>query len=309
MYKKHIIATGAALLLCSTGAFADPFTFDPTGVAGASGNITNVGSFDQAPGNALSVGGGGVLSPGQQVTVLYQANLSTANAATTTAPSVFANGDGGKYFTFVAGYSEIVTNGGANFAIFDFNSAGSVNFFKMYATTSAGDNLTGAGFTSSTVILSGHFISTGFASSYVRSGTGTEKFDQFGGDDYSNFQSITGAGSTSLTAVIDSFDTNYFPDLIAGSTFGFINTSQVTPFKQVDPSRAFIDSTGTTSAATAAGLGPTNGGVGSGPNFQLQADANTSFVRAVPEPDSVALFGLGLGLVGLFAKRRARKQA
>ena len=56
-------------------------------------------------------------------------------------------------------------------------------------------------------------------------------------------------------------------------------------------------------------LGAVNGGANSGPNFQLQADANTSFVRAVPEPDSVALFGLGLGLVGLFAKRRARKQA
>lgn len=307
MFKKQILAAGVALLLGSSGAMADPFTFDPTGTPGAGGDITNLGAFDQAPGNALAIGGGGVLVAGQRITILYQANLNTANSNNNGTP-VFLNGTGGNYFTFVAGFGEVISSGGGPTAGFSFDPTNTVNFFRVYRNSSAGDNLSGANFTGGNLILSGTINSAGFSGSFNQNvGAGLQNFDQFNGDSYNGFQSIVGSGGTSLNATVSFLDANYFPDLTVGTTLAFFNTSIVVPFDTVDPSRAFINNTGTVSAVTAPALGAQNGGAGSGPNFQLQADGNNTFRRAVPEPDSLLLLSLGLGLVGFLGKRR--KQA
>ena len=320
MVKKQIFALGAALALCSTGAFADTFTFDPTGTPGATGNISGIGLFDQTPGNALAINGSAAftLNTAAQITVLYQANLGVAYGADGSTP-LYVNGQGGTFFTFVAGFGEKIIGGdpAAGTAVFGFDPTNTTNYYKVYATTSAGNNLTGTGFTSTKLIMQGLFDGTGFASNYSRSVTDpnnprntnyTQNFDQSSnGNQYGTFQSVVGAGSTKLNATVTYTDTDYFPDLLAGSSFSFFNTSQVTPFTQVDPSQAFINLAGTQSAVTAPGLGAQNGGIGNGPNFQLQADANQSFTRVVPEPDSLLMLGLGLGLISFLSKRR--KQA
>ena len=85
-------------------------------------------------------------------------------------------------------------------------------------------------------------------------------------------------------------------------TLSFFNTSQVTPFLQVDPSARF-SSNGIANGDVVANRGAVNGVTG--PDFQFQADANTSFqVSAVPEPETYALMLGGLGLIGFVARRR-----
>ena len=312
MFKKHILAVAFMLVGAST-AMADTFSFNPTGT-GPVGAITNAGSFDQKPGNALAQGGGGViLAAGQKITVLYQANLGAVLDDTSQSNTVFTQGQGGRFFTFVAGYGEQVTSGSAATAGFSFDATNPVNFFKIYASSGNGDNLSGANFTSGTVILSGVVLGTGFSSSFnvnldSAGNPQTALFDGFGVDNYAGYRSIIGGGGTNLTVRVNSLDANYFPDLTAGSTLSFFSTTQATPFNQVDPSRLFINNTGTVSQATTPNRAARNGASGTSANdFQLQADASSTFTRVIPEPDSLLLLGLGLGVVGFLGKRR--KQA
>lgn len=307
-FALHPVA--AALLVLPTLAFAQstPFTFDPTGTPGAIGDISGLGAIDQSPGNALSVGG--VITPvGGQANLLYQANLGTLN--NTAGNPVFLNGTGGNFFTFVAGFRETFTstttgagNQTATFAL----AAGAPNFFTMYRTSAPGDNLTGLGFTTGTPILTGVINSTNFSSNFsesLASRTSPVTFDQFGANNYPGVTTVVGSGASQFNATITSFDAAYFPSFSAASLIlSFFNTSQVTPFLQVDPSARF-SSDGTANGDVVANRGAINGV--SGPDFQFQADANTSFqVTAVPEPETYALLLGGLGLVGFVAKRRRR---
>lgn len=307
-FAFHSIA--AAVLALPTFAFAQatPFTFDPTGTPGGAGDITGLGALDQSPGNALSVGGV-TAGTGGEATLLYQANLGTLN--NTLGNPVFLNGTGGNYFTFVAGFREtftsIVSGGGNTTASFAL-AAGAPNFFTMYATSAPGDNLTGMGFTSGTPILTGVINATGFTSSFTESDASLASpvtFDQFNANDYPGVTTVVGAGASSFNATITSFDANYFPSFSATSLIlSFFNTSQVTPFLQVDPSARF-SSDGVADGDLLASRGMVNGV--SGPDFQFQADANTSFqVSAIPEPGTYALLLGGLGLVGFVAGRRRR---
>ncbi|HZW72693.1 MAG TPA: PEP-CTERM sorting domain-containing protein [Caldimonas sp.] len=287
-------------------AQATTFTFDPTGTPGAAGNITGLGALDQSPGNALSIGGA-TTPVGGTATLLYQANLGTLNNAA--GVPVFLNGTGGNFFTFVAGFREtftsITSSGGNTTATFSLAS-GTPNFFTMYRTSAPGDNLTGLGFTSGTPILQGVLSPTNFSSNFTESNasrTSPVTFDQFGTNNYPGVMSVVGTGASAFSATITSFNPNYFPDLSAATlVMSFFNTSQVTPFAQVDPSAAF-SSNGTANGDVTANRGAVNGV--SGPDFQFQADANTSFqIAAVPEPQTFALMLGGLGFVGFLTRRR-----
>ena len=310
--KPAVLHPLAVALLALPGvvfAQSTTFTFDPTGTPGATGNITGLGAMDQSPGNALSIGGA-TTPVGGTATLLYQANLGTLNNAA--GVPVFLNGTGGNFFTFVAGFREtftsITSSGGNTTATFSL-AAGTPNFFTMYRTAAPGDNLTGLGFTTGTPIMQGFLNATNFSSSFSEtnaSRTSPVTFDQFGTNNYAGVTSVVGTGASAFSATITSFDANYFPDLNAATLLlSFFNTSQVTPFAQVDPSARF-SSNGVANGDVVATRGAINGV--SGPDFQFQADANSSFqVAAVPEPQSYALMLGGLGFIGYLVRRRQRR--
>lgn len=313
MKNKWLLAIIALSL--SVSASADLITFDPTG--GGNG-FSNAQTFDWKPGNALAIGGNpaGGLNEGDGITLLYQANLGTV--LDDQGSTLFSNGADGNYFTLVAGFEETVdtvTRNGAGdvtSVTFAFNDKGDTNFFKIYALDAQGNNLSGEGFTDDSVVLSGTITGQNFNSNFSTNGE-IGLFDGNGTDDYNGFQSIIGSGSSALIASVDFQDEGYFPtfninDLLVSLENAKFNTSQVTPFNQVDPSKAFINLTGTQSAETAPDLGSINGQPQSTDhNFQLQADANNSFTtsaKPVPEPATVALLGAGLGILGFMRRRR-----
>lgn len=278
-----------------------------------------IDSIDEKPGNALSIGGSGAtLAKGDSLQLLYQANVfgTTLNGNTATVSCGFTVGSfsfPAACLTVVAGFPETVTARTGTSVLTDptqvsfaltpgagaISAPNATNFFYIYANAVDGDNLAGTGFTTGTRILSG-FISNVFSSNFSTNG-GVERFDQFGGDNYAGKQTLVGGGATSLSVKVTSVDPAFFPNFGASNiAFSFFNTSQVTPFREVDPSMMFsLD--GMANGGTTPVLGSINGVTGR--DFQLQADGNQSFV-SIPEPGTITLVGMMLAGLGFMKRRR-----
>ncbi len=318
--KLLLSAAVAALMATPFVAKADPFLFDADG--GGAGAAVTATLIDQAPGNALAQGAltnvGTADAPlftavaGTRFTLYYQANLSVLKNE---GQVVFANGFlGSPYFTVTAGFGEVVTsasgigadgNSNANFA---FDPTNPVNFFRIYATNAAGNDLTGAGFSTGTLIYEGQVIdqpSSNFGSN-LAAGV-NQDLDKFNANNYPGITSVTGTGASTINVLTTFFNPGYFPSLTDGAIINSnFNTSTVVPFQQVDPSRCFASRT--QDCAVQYNIGTING-VG-GPDFLLQADANQTLTQQpgqVPEPGTTALLGLGLAFMGLFGASRKKK--
>ena len=313
--SNRLCRNGLTLLSCL--AFcglsnANPIAFDPTGLGGSQGSL-KIDLIDQAPGNEIAVGVDAA-STNTALTRYDQANLQSLSLD---GVPVFSQGDGGNHFTFVSGYGAVLTANvpvsGGNVIVFAFDATNPTNFYRMYATgPTQGDNLTGTGFVpTSGLILSGHFIASGFSSAFVLGNTSSIPLDSFNANDYPAIESVVGSGGTAITLVIDAFDADYFPDLIVGATTSFSNASEVLPFREVDPSARFTAMDGSTFVG-AASVGTVNG---FGANTMFQIDANQSFVAEtatpkdpihVAEPRSIALVAVSL-LAALVPTRRRRR--
>lgn len=319
LFQKTLIA--AALALPVLASATDTITFDMNG--GGAGQLFSVDVLDWLPGNALSVGGNpvGGLQVGNTTQLLYQANLGSAVLGQTAVATAGLNG--AQSFTAVAGVNEVVLTAGPN-ATFGFNDTAvrdASNFFYIYANQ-VGSNLSGLGFASAggTLVMSGYIsnvISSNFTATLDVNGNPViaPRLDNFGTDNYPAIDTLVGSGSSDIDVVIDFANQAYFPGLAVGGvfSFAFFNSSQVTPFSQADPSACFSSDgvAGGAACSVAHNLGTINGvrvaGDTASHNFQFQADANMSFAQDVPEPGSLALVGLALGVVGFVGRRNNKK--
>lgn len=296
--------TLAALGLGPTARAAVVIDFDPNGTAGA--RTESVLQFDEAVGNALAVGS--ILTPGvpnflTPFTVLYQARIGLlvdGNGDVVAVPGFDTAGE----LTIVSSFREVQTITGPNSVSLSTNTDQTGSFVRIYFDPSNNaDNLAGTGFDNGTLIYEGT-VNQGGVGSFANTPGAIADFDNVGVNNYPGIQTVVGAGGTSITANTTFQDPNFFLTSIATLEFAF-NTSNVVPFAQVNPSMTFAFAGVTPNLGP--GPGVTINGF-SGPDFQFQADANSSFQVAIPEPATVSGALVGVGLLGLGALRARRRR-
>jgi len=326
--KIKALVAAVGLALAASAAYADTVTIDPDN--GGSNAPIQIGSLDWSQGNAqlrgLQTDASGAPIPETTFQVYAHATLSAftgPNGKPIGGTSLNDPGAGGYEWTFVAGFTErvVASNGANGQASFQVVPNAPENFFRVYFDPlQDADPLSGNGFDNGTLILAGN-ISSG-SGDFTRTtppGGGIDGFgplDQFGDDNYPGLRSVSGTGGTRAQGTVSFFNPAFFqtsPLIIALN----LQSQQNLPYEQQDPSaffyslvNAIAQSAPTVPGASITNLGPINGaaagectGCATG-NVMFQTDGSTAFtVARVPEPGSLALMALGLGLAGVFSRR------
>ena len=193
---------------------------------------------------------------------------------------------------------------------FDFG-ASATNYFQIFAGTTPGNDLTGAGYPAAgdTLILEGTWLDDDdfFAAFTANDLTPDEPLDQFSGgpgnNNYPGVTTIEGSGAFKGNLDVTFAHPLYFPGFNLGTVF-VGSSEQRLPYQQTNPSECFYDGVVACGQPGVASVGPLNGI--SGPNTMLQTDASFSFLtpQQVPEPATMALFGLVLLGGGATLRRR-----
>jgi len=300
--------------------------FNPTG--GGIGGTTNFGTIDFStidvlPGNALAVGfnksdgaGGFRLpNPGETFTLLYQANVGSLVDGNGDPVFTYSNGTTGQ-LTVVAELTErvVTISGGAGTGTATFRTAGGGTLTYYFNPTRIASNLAGTGFAPGTTgnpnnnftqVYQGTILGGDIGNFTSNPLMGVGNLDQFGIDNYTDIDSVAGAGGTNLTVRTSTYDPAFFvsapPPAILLQQF---NTSNNLPFNQANPSAIFFNDT---PGATVGSVGSVNGQLG-GPNVIFQSDANASF-QAVPEPGTIGLALMAIGFASVGGLRASRRRS
>lgn len=357
MLNKNILATAIVVALAvPTLASADPIVVDPD-AGGPQGNVGDITSFDWGPANVIATtgddGGNAVGVGGNQAIANFINGAGDAsfqvlghgvlgNFLNSASNPIAGTGLNADYeWTFEFGFGEVVTGtlGGLaafGFAATDADGDNFANFFNVYYNPVAGtaDHLSGTGFNSGTLVLSGHF--TGLQSNGVVGVTGNfdsvgdvgSKLDSFGGASGAwasggvgggARDTVDGSGSNSSAQIDTSVGLDFVNGAFIKSTItelSLANISQNLPYVSVDPSEAFALTSGAAPTSIVAGIGSVNGGLsfpggvatpdGSDVLFQTDLNGPVDGVN-VPTPATLALFGSALGLMGAWRRRRSTK--
>jgi hypothetical protein len=306
--RSRAATTAAVISLGAFGSAANAalFTFDPDGPAPANAP-TAVQGLDWGVGNSLSVGRvppvvGGTFQQYYQATLAGVINGGGNTIQPTGLNSTFE-------ITVVASLSQAIdtvsTGAGVTSVHTHIAPVQAANsFFEIwYDNTPDASNLAGTGFNDGTRIFIGSPNPARPASSiYANAATANgapivENFDDFGADNYPNIMSLTGSGGMNFETTVGTADANFFLTALQSMLF---NSSMNTPFRETDPSALFAGLANGTPPAIVPNLGAINGATG--PDFQFQADANSTFTP-IPEPIGAAASLLCLS--GLILRRRA----
>ncbi|MCC7487793.1 MAG: PEP-CTERM sorting domain-containing protein [Burkholderiales bacterium] len=323
--KKALIASAVGMALAGT-AQAGSVLFDVNGGAGA--NVVGVDQFyisvfDWAPGNLLIADTTPLGTVTNPVAIYSQSFLS----------SMLKAGGGG--FTYGGAFpgqltyqlrtwADATADGSAIQYAAGTVPSGSSNFFEIYYHTSAvTSDVTGCGYGANQTAPCGAFpgtlIYSGTAdivdtASLTQTGTTIGGLDQSSdGSDVDGGVTTRTLGLGTLTLAVNtvSYDGAFFLTDIDSLSVDIEHTEQGggSPFKQANPSDQVVGN------APDYGDGINNigvgscGGAGSGPcDVHLQSDASSSVLTQAPEPQSLALLGLGLAAFGAMNLRRRAKQ-
>lgn len=305
-----LAATFTTALGWAATANADPILFDPDGAAGGAG-ASPITLLDLSPGNSITLGVTAFSAPGTPADILFQANMSVAknNNDIVAANCLTSPGAAMDCFKFVAGLPGIVVDEiPAPSLEFRFNPGSATNFFNIYAGATPGDDLSGTNFTTGQLVLTGTWLNDpSFFATFAPNLQSGGPLDQFGANNYPGVNSVAGTGAFGGNLSVTFADPTYFPGLVLGSTLFVASSKETLPYTQANPTNCF-SATGTPgSDCTQAGV-PSVGAVNgiSGPNTVLETDASFSFItpQQVPEPATMALFGLVLLGGGATLRRR-----
>jgi hypothetical protein len=275
---KHALkrlAVAVALTLSGSAAYALPTLTTPEGV------VDPFGGFDwNSAGSAMVAIPGGTLTSGQTITTTFMSNAVqiqfAGGAAFPTADLYPVNPTPTYEYTIYSTITETVACGAVGTVCgttATFTATGG-NFTIFFDTTPDSNLVTGAGVTDGIAIISGNIL------------TGGGTFDAAA----NNCASPGGRGDFTFSGAVTSTNPTFVSALsgtTAASTLQIggctTNWTQPTSFAALSPP---------------GGTQPISG-------LLFQADANQTF-RALPEPGSLAVFGLVLGVVSVFSRKQRK---